>query len=383
MNERERFFEVALFGNPDKIPLAIGDARPATKNRWVREGLPENANVIEYLGLKDCILKSVEICSFPSEGFKWEPNPSKVNIGPIPPFRFRKVKEDERYRFWVDSLGITQMGLKEDWEDGWSGFATRVFIDFPVKNRLDLEKIKKRYYPRDPRRYPKDWDEFVRKHKKRNYLLSATIRGPFWWTRDLIGLTGIAVGIYREPEFIKEIMDMCAEFHIETLRKAFEDLEIDYVMMNEDIAYKKGPMISPDAARKYMGPAYRELTKFFRDHGTKIIGVDSDGNIDSLIPVWLDFGISWVKPCEAASGINVVELGKKYPSLVMSGGIDKRKLSQTKDALEEEVLSKVPILVKRKGYFPGVDHAVPPDVPFENFVYLVSLLKEICGWTTR
>jgi len=31
-------------------------------------------------------------------------------------------------------------------------------------------------------------------------------------------------------------------------------------------------------------------------------------------------------------------------------------------------VSKVPKLVETKGYFPGVDHAVPPDVSLENFI---------------
>jgi uroporphyrinogen decarboxylase len=65
----------------------------------------------------------------------------------------------------------------------------------------------------------------------------------------------------------------------------------------------------------------------------------------------------------------------------LTGGIDKRELAKDKAAIRKEVMRKVPPLVKRKGYFPGVDHAVPPDISLENFKYFVSLLKETCGWT--
>jgi uroporphyrinogen decarboxylase len=64
----------------------------------------------------------------------------------------------------------------------------------------------------------------------------------------------------------------------------------------------------------------------------------------------------------------------------MSGGIDKRELAKDKAAIEREVMRKVPPLVERRGYFPGVDHAVPPDVPLENYKHFISLLKKICGW---
>lgn len=380
MDARERFLEVSLFGSPDRIPLAVGDVRPLTRRSWTEQGLPRSQSVPEHLTFEMCGLRSVNITAYPQEGREWKPDPKAINIGPIPPLRERVITEDERYKVWVDSLGITQMGFQDDWKDGWNGFATRVFMEFPVKNMRDFLEMKKRYDPKDSRRYPRSWDKISGIYRKRDYPLSANIRGPFWWTRDMIGLNGIAVGIYKEPELIREIMDFCAEFHVKALHKALEDLDVDYVIMSEDMGYKKGPMIGPEAVRKFMGPAYREIVKFFRDHRVKVIGVDSDGNIEPLIPVWLELGIDCVTPCEAAAGMNAVNLGEKYPRLIMIGGIDKRELAKDKKAIERELMSKVPPLVERRGYFPGVDHAVPPDISLQNFEYFVSLLKELCRW---
>ena len=50
----------------------------------------------------------------------------------------------------------------------------------------------------------------------------------------------------------------------------------------------------------------------------------------------------------------------------------------TRADIEREVVSKVPQLVKEGGYSPFVDHAVPPDVPFEDFRYYVQLLHQTC-----
>jgi uroporphyrinogen decarboxylase len=381
MNSRERFLETALFGNPDKIPLDIWDVRPATRKSWIQQGLPVDKSVPDFLNFGHCALQTRGITSGPGEGFEWKPSLSAINLGPIPPFEYRLISEDERYRVWVDSLGVTQKGFQSDWKDGWSGFATRVFMDFPVKDRKSFVEMKNRYNPKDPLRYPKNWGDFVKQFKNRDYPVSVGISGPFWWTRDMVGLSKIATGLYREPELIKEIMDFCAEFYTETLHRALEDIEVDSVTMNEDMGYKGGPMIGPEAMKKFMGPAYRELVRFFRDHGVKIIIVDSDGNIEQLIPVWLELGISGISPCEVASDMDVVKLGRQYPNLVLTGGIDKRELAKDKAAIRKEVMRKVPPLVKRKGYFPGVDHAVPPDISLENFKYFVSLLKETCGWT--
>ena len=78
--------------------------------------------------------------------------------------------------------------------------------------------------------------------------------------------------------------------------------------------------------------------------------------------------------------MDAVALRKKYgKQLILSSNIDKRALLKGKDAIREEVMAKVPFLLKDGGYFPGLDHGIPPDVPLENFRYFINLLREIGG----
>ena len=42
-------------------------------------------------------------------------------------------------------------------------------------------------------------------------------------------------------------------------------------------------------------------------------------------------------------------------------------------------MSKVPFLLEQGGYFPSVDHLVPPNVPFENYIYFINTLREVAG----
>ena len=75
-----------------------------------------------------------------------------------------------------------------------------------------------------------------------------------------------------------------------------------------------------------------------------------------------------------------VKLRKKYGNnLILLGNIDKRALIKGKRAIREEVTRKVPYLLSRGGYFPGVDHFVPPEVSYENYRYYLKLLREIAG----
>ena len=115
-------------------------------------------------------------------------------------------------------------------------------------------------------------------------------------------------------------------------------------------------------------------------NGIDIIFLDSDGDVSKLIPIWLDCGINYMWPLEVAAGNNAVALRKEYgKDLIIGGNIDKRALVKGKEAIREEVMSKVPFLLEKGGYFPSTDHLVPPDVTFENYKYFINTLREAAG----
>lgn len=143
---------------------------------------------------------------------------------------------------------------------------------------------------------------------------------------------------------------------------------------------KTGPLISPELYREFHLEPMRRVIRAFRDAGVKLITLDSDGKADELIPIWLEAGVDVVYPIERASGCDPVryraEHGKR---LRMYGGIDKRVLRDgvPRTAIEEEVAAKVG-LIREGGYVPMVDHAIPPDVPLENYRYYRRLVDEAC-----
>ena len=136
--------------------------------------------------------------------------------------------------------------------------------------------------------------------------------------------------------------------------------------------------MSPAHVRKYVLPGYRQIVDLLRAHGIDIIFVDCDGNIDLLIPIWLEAGINGVWPLEVAAGTDPLRLRKEYGhDLLLVGGIDKRELSKGREQVYAQVMRQVPHLNQSGGYIPTVDHSVPPDVPFENYVYFRRLLREL------
>lgn len=124
---------------------------------------------------------------------------------------------------------------------------------------------------------------------------------------------------------------------------------------------------------------YKRITRVIREAGVDIIFLDSDGNIEELLPLWIEAGINGLFPMEQAAGNDILEYRKKYgKNLLMSGGIDKKALVRGRTAIDEELEAKIPLALEG-GYIPTVDHGIPPDVPYENFLYYWNRKKEMLG----
>jgi hypothetical protein len=171
-------------------------------------------------------------------------------------------------------------------------------------------------------------------------------------------------------------MEADTEFMIGMLSQILEETDIDVFGFWEDMAYNAGPIISPALVRKFMLPRYRRVVDFGRRHGVHFFCLDSDGQIDSLIPVWMDAGIDILYPFEVQAGMDVRALRQKYGrDLRMLGGVDKRPLTKGFKEIDAE-LQRVAPVIQEGGYVPMLDHSAPPDVPYGSYGYFMEQLPK-------
>jgi len=205
--------------------------------------------------------------------------------------------------------------------------------------------------------------------------------GSFYgYLREWVGSERILYMFYDDPVLIEDMMEQVLYLEIEVIKRTLKDIKVQQATFWEDMCYKAGPLISPTMVRKFMLPRYKKITDLLHSYGVDVIYLDSDGNVEQLLPLWLEVGINRIWPFEVAAGNDVVAVRKKYgKDLIIAGGIDKRALIKGKKAIREEVISKVPFLLEKGGYFPSVDHVVPSDVTFENYCYYINLMREVAG----
>jgi len=126
--------------------------------------------------------------------------------------------------------------------------------------------------------------------------------------------------------------------------------------------------------REFLFPYYQQLLSIIKarqiDKSRHLFfQADPDGWAMPVIPVSQELGMDVMSPFEVASGCDVVEIGRQYPDLVLSGGIDKRILSESRDAIDRMVDRIFPAMRERGGYIPTCDHGVPEEVPYENYLH--------------
>lgn len=279
----------------------------------------------------------------------------------FPPFEEVVLAEDENTITKLNAEGVT---LKE--KKGLQGMPQ--FLDYPVKTLEDFNRLLYRLDGKHPARYPADWDESVQDYRLSDRPLGLYITGYFGFTRGLMGLENLCLAYYDHPDLVHAIAVQHTQFIIDAYRRALTDLNIDFVVFFEDMAYKAGALISPGVFRKFMLPYYQQVVDFLRSYGVRLILVDSDGNVNDLLGLLIEGGVDGILPCEVRAGSDPATLRRKYPGACLIGGIDKMALESDYASIDRE-LEKLPALLEKGGYIPGIDHLVPPTVSLDNYRY--------------
>jgi uroporphyrinogen decarboxylase len=385
MNTRERFHAIMNFEKPDRNLIWEMGYWLGTVNRWYEEGLPKT--------------HGLTIAGDPGMGVRGEAIPHDplsvsrerdrdvheamgmdspivtlpLNLGPQPLFEPVVFEETEDFLITQDEFGVKKRLNK-------TGASIPQFIDWQIGNRADFERIiEERFQPDFENRIPAQWDSLVETYRNRDYPLciGGYPYGFYGFLRYLMGEERLLYNFYDDPTLVHDIMNFLADFWIALYEQALSQVTVDCVHFWEDMAYKAGPLISPAMFREFMMPAYRKVTDFLKARGISAILVDSDGNVDLLIPLFLEAGLTGMYPFEVQAGNDIVAIRKQYPKLQITGGLDKIKIGGGKAAIDQELESKVPFMLSQGGYIPHFDHLVDPGVSWEDFRYYRKRLNEM------
>jgi len=301
-------------------------------------------------------------------------NKLPVSVGIFPPFEDKVLREDGDYLIKQNEEGVIVRVRKDDPKG-----SIPYYVKYPIETRDDWERFKERLDPDTPGRYPDNWDDLCRWTHESQEPVGIELGSLFGWLRNWMGFERICLTLYDDRDWIEEMMDHLVELTLRVIPRALSEARLDFGAFWEDMAFRNGPMISPQMFREMLTPRYKRITDFCREYGLELFYVDCDGNIVDVVEGWLEGGVNIMFPLEVRGGTDPVEVRRRFGRRVLlMGGVDKTKLIEGKQAIRREIRRLEP-LVAEGGYIPHVDHRVPPDVPYENYLYYLKVKREAFG----
>ena len=380
MDTKERFLEVFNFRKPDRLPRWELGFWSETVRKWGRQGLSSDTTPEKFF-------HSESWYNIGGDGVSQTPEMWSRKAGGMPTGRIREfaefnlidysamyeekvIEETSKYVIFQDAHGMVKRHLRET-------ESMTEFIKNPVETELDYTAYMKRFDPADECRYLRGFEEHLVNYSDCGIPICLNVPGFYGQARWMFGPLKTLFNFAAEPELMGDFMDRWGDFLIENSRRLLESsATVDFAIIWEDMAYKGGSLISPRQFREMILPQYGRVTKFFKKKGVGTILVDCDGDVTDLIPLFIKGGVDGMFPFEAAAGMDVRDVRKEHPGLILLGGIDKRTIAEGGEALRRELEGKLP-LIKKGGYIPCCDHEVPPDVSLQNFREYMELKDRI------
>ena len=361
MTFRERFLAVMEHEPADRVPNWELGVWPQTRERWEKEGMPaEKFQWNWFFGEDEIDLDRREFVP--------------VNMGMIPHFEAKVIEETERYEIVRRSDGRITKALKEG-SIGGARTSMDQYLRFPVETIEDLRELKKRYDPSEPNRYPKDWRSKIKSWQERDHVLILGLNcctGFYGVARAWMGTEKLSLAFYDQPGLCEEMFEFIADFFIELSTPILKEVDFDYFNFFEDLAFKSAPLVSPAHFRKFMYPHYRRSIDHLKKHGVRYVSIDSDGNTEVLLPIFLEMGVDAHWPFERAANMDPVRIKAEYgKQLRIWGGVDKREIVKGPKHIDG-VMRELAPLIDAGGFIPTLDHTFPPDISWRNFCYYME-----------
>ncbi|HEY8668528.1 MAG TPA: uroporphyrinogen decarboxylase family protein [Tepidisphaeraceae bacterium] len=196
----------------------------------------------------------------------------------------------------------------------------------------------------------------------------------FEMMRMLIGDEIMLIGMASDPEWIADIARTLTTFIIHNLT-ALTDAGVagDGMYVGGDMAYNHGTFCSPSMYRELVWPQHKRLADWCHQHGMKFV-YHSDGDVRSVIPLYLEAGFDCLNPLEAKAGMDLRDLVPRYGRRLSFWGNMNMQIAGTNDLdrIDQELRTKFAAGMSSKGYVFHSDHSVPSTVSWQTYQFIID-----------
>ena len=346
MTGRERIISALSIEEPDRVPLfihGINEGPIMGIGKYLTDGLPEGKTIDqmndeEKLKIINTLFLILE--EFGVDGYTCLP----IGEG-------------------------TEFSAGTPLVDDWGVQFTRSLHGMPVpcKHPISGTEALMAYTPPEPNRSHLVLVDLMRERFKGEKAVFWMMRGAFVRSWRLVGMENLMMKMFDDPGFVHRVADMVTQFSLKQLDMLVE-AGLDVLIVEDDIADKNLPLISPDQFKEFVNPYNRKLVARAHEKGLKVVR-HSDGNLWMLLDILLDSGYDGLNPLEPQAKMDMKTV-KDYcgDRLCLLGNVDSVDLLPhgTEQEVEAAVIQIIRDAAKGGGLIIDSSNTYHPGVKPEN-----------------
>ncbi len=354
MTYRELFTQIMHYGDFDRMPVLHWTGWAETMERWYGEGLPRDANPHEFFHTQPL----------------WAGLYTNLNL--FPAFEEEVLEDTPEYRIFRGGDGV----VCQDWKHK---SCIPHYIDFTLKDASNWDEYKKRLQP-DPARIPADIDARIASAEASGLPVQFEIASMMGWIRNWMGVENMSYLMYDDRDVYADMVMTLADLTCWAIDQVLPKVKsgVDYAHGWEDICGRSGPLVSPDIFVECVAPGYRKIRNKLDEYGVKLLGIDSDGDVEQLVGHWLDAGVNVQFPIEVGTWKgDARDYRTRYgKELRVIGNFDKLTLEVSRAAVTAELDRLMP-LMKEGGFLLLPDHLITPGVALADYQWYLEQVRGI------
>jgi uroporphyrinogen decarboxylase len=209
-----------------------------------------------------------------------------------------------------------------------------------------------------------------------DYATCAITRMGVASTYLAMGMEAFSLALFDQPHLVEAVMERYADWAIVVAREASRR-GFDFLWTADDLAFKTGPLISPEMFRRIFLPHMRRVAA-----AIDIPWVfHSDGDLGELLPDLVDLGISALNPLEPGA-MDIAAVKKHYgKDLCLIGNIDVHLLATGTPAdIEREVRHLLSVVAPGGAFVLSSGNSLASYCKAENVRAMVDTLLRYGGY---
>ena len=280
------------------------------------------------------------------------------------PTRAREIERRGEWIYQVDSWGRTFRSKPDK-------YFTEI-LEVPVPPGTDPDAVQFDAPDLDQRYVTGDSPEATAAElarDKADFCVFGKTGGPYLRTTYIRGEEQFLMDIAGDPPLARALADKMADHLIGIAREQIRrwSLQDTGVWIYDDMAYNAGPMFSPQSFEKIFLPGYKKMVREYKAAGAKWVLLHSDGNIMPVLDMLVEAGIDGLNPLEQRAGMDIDEIRRRHPRLILTGGMDNTVtlIQGPRERIESEARKLIDM--GRDGGVVIGTHSISPEIPLDNF----------------